>query len=196
MTDEFSRLLFEDPGWAVVACVAVSAGLRIVGKRRGDRRAVLVSYAALALGLGVFTLAYFVTTDREALIARTEALVAATSPADEPALSDLFDDRALLVGPGGAVWDDLTAAFVAGELEKHDVTENQVRAVDAASDGSWGSEGSGGTSTLDVSSRVNGFPMRTQWQLDWARGEDGVWRLTTLRWLRFNQREPSPSLYR
>ncbi|MEM6458164.1 MAG: hypothetical protein AAF710_02100 [Planctomycetota bacterium] len=193
MTNELTRLLFEDPGWAVVACVAVSAVLRIVGKRRGDRRAVLVSYAALALGLGVFALARFVTTDREALIQRTEALVAATSPADASALAELFDGRALLVGPGGAVWDDLTAAFVAGELEEHDVTENEVRAVDATSDGS---RRSGGSSTLDVSSRVNGFPMRTRWQLDWARGDDGVWRLTTLRWLTFNQQEPSPSLYR
>lgn len=186
-----TQMFLENPWPAVIALVGVSAVLRLVGKRQGEKRLVLAGWIALVLGLGVYLLATLVDTDRETLIARTHMLVKATSPADEAALADLIADRAVLLGPDGNFFDDLTAGFIARELREHDVQENALRAVDAISN-----RPGQGVSTMDVSSRLNGYPMRTEWELAWQNSDDGTWRLTSMKWLSFNQQTPSTSLYR
>lgn len=186
-----TQMFLENPWPAVVAFVGVSAVLRVIGKRQGQKRLVVAGWIALALGLGVYVLASVVNTDRETLIVRTEALVEATSPADEAALRDLIAPRAVLMGPDGNVFDSMDAAFVARELREHNVQENTLRAVAAASN-----RPGLGISTMDVSSRLGGYPMRTEWEVAWQRGDDGVWRITSMKWLSFNQQTPSPNLYR
>ncbi|MEM1107874.1 MAG: hypothetical protein AAGH99_04205 [Planctomycetota bacterium] len=185
------ELLLENPWPLVVALLAVSAVLRTVGKRHDQPHAVKVSWLALAMSIGVYVTATLVNTDREVILERTEAFVAATSPADEAALTALIADRAVLMGPGGDVWDNLTGTFVATEVEQHDVQENAIRNIDASVN-----RPGYGVSTMDVSSRVGGFPMRTQWEVEWQKSPQGEWRITGLRWLSFNQQDPSPNLYR
>lgn len=186
-----AELFLENPWPLVIALLGVSAVLRTVGKRHDQPRAVSASWLALLLGVGVYVTATLVNTDRETLIERTEAFVAATSPADEAALTALLADRAVLMGPGGDVWEDLSGAFIARELREHEVQENQMRAVDA------GSNRPGfGLSTMDVSSRLSRYPMRTQWEVQWQKDPQGQWRITGLKWLSFNQQDPSPNLYR
>lgn len=190
-SSSLSELFLENPWPLVVALLAVSAVLRTVGKRQDQPKAVSASWLALLLGLGVYVTATLVDTDRELLIERTEAFVVATSPADEAALTALLADRAVLMGPGGDVWDNLSGAFIAQELREHEVQDNTTRAVDASS-----RRGGRGISTLDVSSRLGGFPMRTQWELEWQKDPRGEWRITGMKWLSFNQQDPNPNLYR
>ncbi len=187
----WAERLLENPWPVVVGLLAVSAVLRTVGKRRDQKGLTRASWIALLLGIGVYAAATLIQTDRETLIQQTEALVAATSPADEAALTPLLADRAVLMGPGGDVWDNLTGPFIAEELREHDVQENTLRMVDASS-----LRRGVGISTMDVSSRLAGYPMRTQWEVQWQKDPQGRWRITGLKWLSFNQQDPTPTLYR
>ncbi|MEL7088175.1 MAG: hypothetical protein AAGL98_06985 [Planctomycetota bacterium] len=187
---DWTTLLFENPWPAVIALLGVSSVLRLVGKRQDQKRLVQVSWVALFLGLGVYLTATLVNTDRETLIERTRAMIAATSPVDEPALRALFADRALLLGPEGDVWDELDAVFVARELDEHGVKDNQIRLVDARAN-----RPGVGFSTLDVSSKIMGIPQRSTWELAWQRDADGDWRITSMKWLTFNRQTPTP-MYR
>jgi len=190
-SSSLAELLLENPWPVVVAMLAVSAVLRTVGKRQDQPKAVSASWLALLVGLGVYVTATLVDTDREQLIDRTQAFVAATSPADEAALTALLADRAVLMGPGGDVWDDLTGAFIAEELREHNVQDNTMRAVNASA-----IRRGVGLSTLGVSSRLGGYPMRTQWEIQWQKDPQSRWRITGMKWLSFNQQDPSPNLYR
>jgi hypothetical protein len=189
---ELSRLLLEDPWPVVIAFLAVAAVLRVVGKRQEQPKAVMVSWVALAVSFGVYVTASLVNTDRERLVERTEALVAAAWPVDEAAWRDLLAGDALLLGPDGSVWDELTAEFVTAELQQHRVEETALRAVEATP----GRPGYG-VSTMDLSSRVgDGFPMRTTWEIVWQQQPDDAWRVLSMKWLSIRNQDPSPNLYR
>ncbi|MEM7626313.1 MAG: hypothetical protein AAF333_12015 [Planctomycetota bacterium] len=187
---DLTSILFENPWPAVIALLGVSSVLRLVGKRQEQKRLVIVSWAALVLGLAVYATAALVNTDREVLIERTEALVAATSPVDEPTLRAIFAENAVLLGPEGDLWDDLDAVFVAQELDEHGVKDNQIRLVDARSP-----RPGVGVSTMDVSSRILGVPQRSTWELAWQKDADGRWRITSMKWLTFNRQTPT-QIYR
>ncbi len=187
-------LLFEDPWALVVGLVALAGILRVGGKRRGDaaggRGLVMASWVALLLGVGLYGLSRWVETDREALTRLTEDFVRATSPVDEPALANLLDSRAFLLGPGGMVWDELSAGFIAEKLKQHQVEGSGLRQADAvASRPGWG------TSTMDVSSRVSGYPARTTWQIVWQQQPDGDWTIQSMTWLTFRNQPATRNLY-
>ncbi len=187
-----TALLFENPWPIVIVLLSFAAILRPMGKRQGRPRLVTASWIALALGLGVYGLAALIVTDREAITERSHQLVRATSPADEAAFTELFTPTAVLLGPEGNFWDDLDPAFVAGEIRQHGVQDNTARSVDA-----WTRSATQGISLLDVSSRVNGYPVRTTWEVVWTRPDDGgPWRIASMRWLTWNQQTPSQRLYR
>lgn len=187
MTD----LLFDNNWPIVIALVSLSAVLRITGKRQQQKPLVIGAWVALALGLGVFALGHYVNTDREVLNARTEALVVATSPVDRSALGGFFAPSASLTGPDGDHWDTLTAAFVADELESHDVKENDVRAVETQVTAPGQA-----VTLLEVASKVSGYPVRTGWRVQWHKGEDGRWLIQSMQWTTVSNRKPHPGLYR
>lgn len=187
---DLSSMLFENPWPAVIALVGVSSVLRVIGKRQNQKRLVIASYAALALGLGVYATAALVNTDREQLIERTEALISATSPVDESALRDLFSGNAVLLKEDGGLWRDLDAGLVAERLRQANAQDHTLRAVEAVSN-----RPGQGISTMDVSSRVGGVPNRSTWEIVWLRDEDGRWRISSLRWLTLNRQSPNPMFY-
>ena len=189
-----SDWLFEDPWALVVGLLAGFAVLRIVGKRRGDRPGggglLGVSWVLLVLSLGVYGLSRWVETDGEAVDRRTRELVEATWPVDEPALAGLLEPDAVLLGPGGEVWDELSAGFIAAKLKQHRVEGSGLRRLDAQ-----GLRAGVGRSRMEVSSRVSGYPARTGWELSWRESPDGVWRLQSMTWLTFRDQPASRSLY-
>ena len=185
-----SEMLFENPWPMVIGLLGVSSVLRVVGKRQAQKKLVAVSWVALVLGLGVYAASALVNTAREAMIAGTEAFVSATSPADQAVLGGLLASNAVLLGPDGSVWDDLSPGFIADELKENDVQDNAVRSVDASSD-----RPGLGVSTLDLASKVRGYPTPTTWQFDWQKQSDGQWRITSIRWLTIRNGEPTRNIY-
>ncbi len=186
-------LLLEDPWPIVVAGVAAAVVLRMVGRRRGraGRPLVIASWVMFALAIGVNALAWAVTTTREALIERTEMLVAATSPIDLAALAGLVESPALLLGPNGERIAAIDVAGIDERIQRHDVVESKLRSVQA--------EGAGqgnGVSWIEVSSRLNGYPQRSSWRIDWRQGDDSQWRATAFNWLRWNGQPPPTDLLR
>lgn len=187
-----TQMFLENPWPAVVALVGVSAVLRIIGKRQEQKRLVVAGWIALALGLGVFVLASAVNTDRETLIARTEAFVEATSPADRAALDAIFFDSVVLLGPEGDYWDDLDADFVVERLDRFKVDVLDARDIDAVAD-----RPGYGVSVMRVSHDVMGQRVpATQWEIGWQRDNEARWQITSLKWVMFGLTPPSRSLYR
>ena len=174
--------------------VGLGAVLRVLGRRRGQPTAVRLSWLAFALAIGVNLLAYFVETTREALIERSEALIAATSPVDPVALEQLIAPDAALLGPDGTRYDTLDVAGLTRRLERYDLPVNALREVAAE-----GRSSTAGSSTVDVSSQLGGYPQRTVWRIDWRRDVNTPgrpWRAVAFTWLEWNRREPPVELLR
>ena len=189
---QVSRLIFENPWPAVIACLAVASILRVVGRRRGESRTLRISWVFLALGVLSYATAALVQTDREAILAETQSLVEAAWPVDEAAWRRLLASNALLLGPDGQPWDELTAEFVASKLEQHRVEETTLRGVDATT----GRPGYG-VSRMSLSSSVGeGFPMQTDWEVVWQEQADGRWQVLSMKWVSVRNQQPTPGLYR
>ncbi len=192
-----SELLLENPWPLVVVLVGLGAVLRVVGRRRGQGGAVTASWVAFALAVGVNLLAYFVQTTREALIERSGDLVEATSPLDAAAIGRLVAPTATLLGPDGTYYDTLDVAGITRRLERYDLPVNKLREVAAE-----GRSATAGTSTIDVSSQLGGYPNRTVWRIEWRRdpagtdGADGGWRAVSFTWLEWNRQPPPADLLR
>ena len=187
----FGELLFENPWPVVVVLIGVAAVLRTVGRRRGQRGAVIASWVALAVGLGVWGMARLVETDRETLQRQTGELIAATSPVDEAALRRLLADDAVLLGPDGDLWDRLEPGFISAELSEHQVVESELRqaTVVVQSDVS-------AMASIDVRSEFAGRPIPTRWQLEWVRRRGEPWRVRSMQWMLLFNQPPTRSLYR
>jgi len=175
-----------------VRASGASGASGVFGDSGGGRRLVGASWVALLLGVGVVVLAAVVNTDREVLIARTQALAAATSLMDESALAALLADNALLLGPEGDVWDSLDAAVVAQKLKAFRVEVFNPRDINAIAP-----RPNDGISTLTVSHKVLGQRIAgTGWEIAWRRDGEGLWKITSMKWLAFGLNTPNRNLYR
>lgn len=193
-------VLFENPWVPVVALVAAGAVLRIVGRRTGRRPAVVASWAAYALALGLVGLAAAVNTDRELIEAQTKAmLVSAESAGSGGATNararpfgEFFAARVVVEGPDGAAWETTDAAGLTEKLQRHRVRGTALRSVDVTPTPAHADRA---TTRMRVSSRVGeGYPAPTTWEVGWTRGPEG-WRIDRLRWLELRDQTPTPALY-
>lgn len=192
----WQSLLLENPWPIVIALVAVAAILRVAGSRQ---RKPAMSYAALAslvAAVGVYLLAAFVITGREAIIQRTEALVAATAPLDAAALDDLIARGAFVSGPDGRPWVEYDAIRPELEhvLQRFRPSEQTIRSLGAEA------QATRGRSVIDLRTSLPnsgyGLPVATVWGLEWRKEGDGQWRVAEIRWLEFMNREPSNRMWR
>lgn len=187
-----TSLLFENPWPGVVALVAVSAVLRVAGKRQGNKGVLIASWVALLLGLGVYAAASWVNTDREVMIQRTEAWIQAASPVDRAALTALMAPNVPLLGPQGDYLLDLDAPTIAQNLEQYRVEVVSYRDIEA-----WPASPGQGTSHLRVSHEVLGQRvLGTSWELGWRRNDAGDWRVVSIKWVRYGNEPPSDGLLR
>jgi hypothetical protein len=182
------EVLFLESPWAVmVACGVLALILLSSGLRRRIVGLKIAGGVAAATVIGIFTLAGAVTTDREQLLDDTRALVAATDPADWPALQRLIDPDAVLTGPDGAVW--LRPGQVMPRLRRAlgriNINSQDVRTLQAmAHDGGRGE--SAVTVRTDVAGSGTG-PINTGWRMTWQWDDaGGGWRVVDIRWMRFN----------
>jgi hypothetical protein len=181
----WQSLLLEQPWPLAVLLLVVGVVLRSVGRRtgrRGLRRAALVS---VLLAAGVVALAYFVETGREAVRRHTLGLVDAVEPLDADRVSALLADDVRVTGPRGRVLVD--SGDVRRRLQsanrRYSVASHRVRDLDV-----WAA-GDEGRAMLALYSQINETPALTRWGLWWEK-QDGAWRVTEIRWLSYQGREP------
>lgn len=179
------HLLLESP-WAVaVTLAAVGIVLGLVGRRGGPRWLAHATWVGLPLALAVVLLARFVTTDREAAIARTRELINTTAPWDVPQLLAMFEPGATLVGPNGNAWLDL--AQLRGEVSD---AASQFPVVRQSFDRLEAEARADGTAITALSLRTTfdpqlgmALPVPSRWQLTWRMDDTGVYRVTQVQWL-------------
>lgn len=195
----WESLLLESPLPVVIALVAMAVVLRVMASRRRDRRLNYAALGALAAAMLVFVLAHLVVTDREAIMARTEALVAATAPLDSNALADLIANGATVTGPQGQPFLDYSQLRPELErtLTRFPVEGQAVRSLAAQA---MGAPGTRGESIVGLSTQVRteffGGPIRSEWGLFWQKESDGEWRVVEIRWLTFQGQEPTNLMWR
>ena len=195
---ELSRLtyyLFENE-WLLGAMLLVAALFAVVIARMTGRRAALntavgcVVAAAVAVGV-----AWFVHTDREQVLDRTELLIERAMPPleDREALAAMLTEDAVLVIPGYedeplGLRDLLETAERAGM--RYTVEGRLITALDARAD-----EGVGRSyAVLWVELERFGRPIRSTWSFRWRQGGEGTWRVEQVRWLEIGENQPEPSL--
>lgn len=176
------RFLFEQPllPMAVLALLALIAVIAFASRNQ-RRRGVLVAVVLVALAGGVYLLATLVTTEREELLERTEALIGATANVDRAAMGGLLTEDASLRTTGAlervlASIDgrDSIISRASQSLEgRYRVNTWEILDRQATTDGP-----NVGRTLVRVGVDVDGFS-RTHyswWRLHWERGPDGQWR--------------------
>lgn len=173
--------LLENP-WPLVVVLAVAGvtaflRLRAAGKPRPGTLWGLTLF--LAAG-GVWTLASWVQTGREAITRSTAALIGAAARADIPSLDALLSDQLSLFRPGGG--PGLGKTETIGRVQRdlggpYRVREWAVLETQAMTD-------SASSGVAQVRVRVTleaaGIPNISWWRIDWRKGADGAWRAVTI----------------
>ncbi len=158
---------------------------------------------ACVLGAGLnFMVAKWVVTPREALLSRTNELIAATAPLDIAKVRLMFGEDAVLRGPGGETWLSLSPMLDALDASagKFGIERNTIAKVQAEA-----RTPTVGLSLFDLKTRFDsgtGFPIATRWLATWsletnaATGADGTdgtdgttngtgktWVISEIQWL-------------
>lgn len=175
--------LFESPWTAVVGVLAVGLAAAWVVNRAGQgRRAVLVALVSASLAGGLVASASLVITDRETVIARTREAVAAVARGDADAAERILHPSVALTLPGNRT--DLTKADIVERVRtdmngRFAVRDRAARlsALRATLDGAGVARTQ---ARIGAVHEATGFPATTWWIFGWRRGEDGVWRLSSL----------------
>lgn len=181
----WQSLLLEQPWPLAILLLVIGVILRTIGRRTQRRGFTRVALVAVLLAAGVVALAYFVETGREAVHRRMMALVEAVEPLDTAALGDLLSDRVRVTDPQGRVVVERGEVRQRLESSQHryDVGSHRVRDLSV-----WAG-GEEGRAMLALYSNINSTPALTRWGLWWEK-QDGQWRITEIRWLSYQGREP------
>jgi ketosteroid isomerase-like protein len=190
------NLLFENPWPLVMALVATAAVLRLVGFRNRRPALTYAAMGAVLLAVGVYVLSAVVTTDRERIMERTRALVAATAPLDLAVLDDVLAPGAFVSGPDGSAWVEYERVRVELQdvVQRYQPAEHSIRDLQAEAGETRG------VSVIDLRTSAGaggaGLPVRTVWRLHWRKEGDGQWRVAELQWLEFMGQSPSNMMWR
>jgi len=186
----WQSLLLEQPWPAVIALIAVAAVVHLAARQRTGWAWRAAAPAVLLLAGGVWLLAHLVPTDREALLARTEALVHATAPLDTGTLDAILAPSVVLSGPRGDPWFDRTDLVDRLENARGRLSgfEHAIRGLGAEAD-----DAGRGISVLDLRTRVpasGNLAVASKWTLYWRKDDAGRWRVTEIQWHELLGRDP------
>ncbi len=180
------HLLFENP-WPLVGLFGVGAVVVWAGFRHrlGARRGTLVASLLLLAAIASWCLATFVTTDREKVIRGTRALVEALAVADAQTVRTLTAEGAWAQAYQRWERDQLLEMLDAAARNNarysvggasFTITSYRIRSIRAEVQ-----------TPIIAKTQVNvvgetdaGHPTPTWFQLDWDKGQDGVWRLRSV----------------
>lgn len=189
----FEGFLFEQPLLPTVVLAVLAIVAAIAFARLGQRRKGFLVAGVLALLAGaVFATAALITTERERLLERTEALIGATATVDTATLQQMLADSARLQTSGDI---ERVLAPIDGREEiigraesqlrnRFRINEWQILDRQATIDGP-----NVGRTLVRVGADSDSFS-RTHyswWRLHWELGPDGQWRCFEIepRWIQF-----------
>ncbi len=172
-------LLFESPWRLIGALLVLGVFALIIFNRSGKARQGLGAIGGAVIACAVvFTLSMSVSTDREAILARTASFVDAVAAADTTAADQLVAPT-LEVRFGRAIVDTMDRDWLMGAIEAFrgqlTLREHSIKQKDAAID-----RPGRGRTLIQISVTAEAWPVpnRSWWQLDWALDRDGQWRMT------------------
>jgi len=186
------HLFLESPGPLVALFGCVGLALLIMGNRRADPKLLRIGLGGVLMAAGLWLVAHFVVTDREAITEATQAILDAVEAGDIAAVSARGGDRAQLLGPAGEVWRDREEMpdALRRAVDRYNVSSITVKRIDV-----WVDAKDVGHSQLDLRTGVGAGsfsgPVQTRWQLDWQRDEALGWRLDRVHWMEHDSAAPN-----
>ncbi len=177
----WERWLLEAPLYpAAVLLLAAFLAFYLMNQSGKRRQGAVTAAALVAAAAAVLVLGSVVTTPREAVTARTHALVEAVARADSAAAADLLAPD-LAVRPAAnvpAMDRSAVLAFLDTQMKGQYKVENyRVMQVQAA----VGGPNLARTQThVRITPESYGAPVFTWWRLDWRKDEDSRWRVIAI----------------
>ena len=170
-------LLFDTPWWLPTALIGIGLFVVYTGNQRQEKPVMRGGLVIVLLGLLVILTSYLVETDREKVVNRTYALVAAVDHHDWPKFSSLLDSQTSIYGLRGP--EQITQACKATaervELDSAKITGTNINQT---------------PSVISVSIRILseqlGRPFPSDWQFQYQKVTD-QWMLFNIRALNNDQ---------
>lgn len=179
-----TRLLFENPLPLTLILLVAALVLYVVFNSRAKFKQGLVAAGVCVLAAGgVWITAALVQTEHEKLRAAARELVDAVATSDVDALEDLLgpDARLSSVPTLGEISKNAIIEAVSANLgpgKSFEVEEHSIQEIQTAVDGPRS-----GRVQLRVRVQVKqmGYPNISWWALGFSRGDDGTWRVVSIR---------------
>lgn len=170
---------------AVLMVAGVIAAYVLAG--RGQKRAGMGAAAAgVVLGGGVMVIGLTVETDRERIRVLTERFVERFVAGDSAALDEMMAERVALLSAGSSVDADRDLLISASRATP--ISEFAYSGLGSTID-----TPNSGRTRFSVRTTHSGLytgRVNSAWELEWARGRDGAWRIVTFECLHIFNRAP------
>jgi len=192
-TPAWAIWLFEKPiSTAAVILIATLIVFFILNQRARARAAWTAAAVGVLIAAAAFMTARLVTTDREHMVAGARAFVAAVASTNTREVSNLLDDR-LVVTLNGSVVPFVDKEYVinrAASLGSYGIKRASTR-IDAVA---TTRTGAGRTDIGVLATTESAGNTTTTWSLEWRKGAEGQWRITTLDWRTILGQPPTQSM--
>ncbi len=200
----YTTYLFLENPWILAAVLILYAAVfGTLGWRYQRRGMAITAAVALMAAVAIVIAAKLIETGRETVCQRTTALIeAATSPYDPDVLADLLSEQVTMQVAGSPTFsqrDELLRQIQRVD-SAYEFTDWKILLLRIGSQSSdrWRVKLSINTTLRGVGGSIfsggQGQTFNTNWELDWAAGADGVWRLANVNWTGFSGSEPSKRL--
>ena len=179
------HLFLEAPWPVLIVLVGLAAIMRVVGRRNGKAWMSWMALGALVLAVGVWLLAWAVTTDRETLLADTHKLVDATvRPVHMSTLESMIPPDTPIVTAHGVMISRFSQ--VKQTLKAYPIDTQNITSINAQTSGTKG------LSVFSVTThfRVMNVPIPSTWAFRWKRGASGRWQVSRIVWLTLRHQNP------
>lgn len=121
----FSHILFEDPSWGILALAVALVVVRLIGRRKGNKKLLLASWLPLVLMVALWTSARLVETKGEKLVDAVEVFLLSVEDNDMATFRAAVSEDAETFYPPGARPPGITREDVIDRLrgiKVHDIT--------------------------------------------------------------------------
>ena len=189
---EMARILLEEPNVLIISLGVMASILTLLAYPKRQQYLLITAIGLVVLAITTGMISMLVVTDREQIIARTRAFVAATSPVDSTSLEDLMSATIELHGSQNQLWQRGRAPILHhlnAVTAKFNISRQTLQDLHAQVESKRT-----GLSAIQLHTKVEvgGFirTITTTWILQWQLGDDNCWRMMSIRWRDMDGHEP------